>query len=218
MTGNAVSSTPLAAVLAAFVKPFCPCLVIILAATACDALSRRPPHRGVPVVVDDTLLRYPDSSTLALGAGALAFIGQFDAERAAPFVVVAAHGCESCGASDAVLVRAPSHGRVAIGDTRGEHPYPGRSLDAASGSVRSHARVFWGECMYQRPRGVVSFRTEYGAVGDAPVREHRITEIRGDSLIDWRREADVRSLAATLQQVRTTRCVELPPRDLVVSP
>lgn len=180
-------------------------------------MSRGAPHRGTPVVVDDTMLRYPDSSTLAPGAGSLTFIGQLEAGNAAPFVIIAAHGCEACGGPDAVLVRAPASGRVTPGDTRGEHPYPGRALDA-DGAVRAYARVFWGQCMPQRPSGVISFRTEYGWPGDEPLHEVRISEVHGDSLIDWRAVAEVRALAATLQQVRSRRCSELPARDQVAAP
>ena len=215
--GKAGTSTARTAACAARVKPFCPIIVIIVALSACDAMSRGAPHRGTPVVVDDTMLRYPDSSTLAPGAGSLAFIGQLEADKAAPFVIIAAHGCEACGAPDAVLVRAPASGRVTPGDTRGEHPYPGRALDA-DGAVRAYARVFWGQCMPQRPSGVISFRTEYGWPGDEPLREVRISEAHGDSLIDWRAVAEVRALAATLQQVRTRRCSELPARDQVAAP
>ena len=193
-------------------------VIIIMALCACDAMSRGAPHRGTPVVIDDTMLRYPDSSTLALGVGELTFIGQLEAETAAPFVIVAAHGCDACEVPDAVLVRAPADGRVAHGDTRGEHPYPGRALSASDGSVRSYARVFWGECLPQRPPGVVSFRSEFGWAGDEPLREVRITEVRGDSLLDWRTVPEVRAIAATLQQVRAQRCAELPARDLVTTP
>ncbi len=217
MTDNAPRTAPHAASNAGLLKPFCPILVLIMAASACDAMSRGAPHRGTPVVIDDTMLRYPDSSTLALGVGELTFIGQLDAESDAPFVVVASHGCEACEAPDAVLVRAPAEGRVFPGHLRGEHPWPGRALDA-NGTVRSYARVFWGQCMPQRPPGVISFRSDYGWAGDEPLREVRITEVHGDSLLDWRTVPDVRALAATLQQVRSERCIELPARDLVASP
>ena len=193
-------------------------VVIIVVMCACDAMARGAPHRGTPVVIDDTLLRYPDSSTLALGIGELAFIGQLEAETAAPFVVVAAQGCDACPTPDAVLVRAPRDGRVAHGDMRGEHPYPGRALDASDGSIRSYVRVFWGHCMPQRPPGVISFRSAYGWVGDEPLRELRITEVHGDSLLDWRTVPDVRAIAATLQQVRAQRCAEIPARDVVAAP
>src|SRR5687767_13620734 len=207
-----------AAVPAVRAKPFCLLLVMITATSACDAMSRGAPHRGTPVVIDDTLLRYPDSSTLALGAGDLAFIGLLEAETARPFVIVAARGCDACEASDAVLVRAPAEGRVIDGDRRGEHPYPGRVLAGENATVRSYSRVFWGVCLPQRPPGVISFRSEFAWAGDEPLREVRITEIHGDSLLDWRTVPEVRALAATLQQVRTRRCSEVPSRDLTASP
>ena len=191
---------------------------MIMTTTSCDLMPRGARHRGTPVVIHDTLLRYPDGSTLALGVGDIAYIGQVDADRAAPFVIVAAHGCDACEATDAVIVRAPAHGRVAAGDTRGAHPYPGLAFSARGGSIRSYARLFWGDCLPQRPPGVVSFRSEYGWAGDEPLREVRITEVHGDSLLDWRTVPEVRLLAATLQQVRARRCTELAPRETVTVP
>jgi hypothetical protein len=193
-------------------------VVLVMATTACDLLSRGAPYRGTPVVIDDTLLRYPDSSTLALGVGDLAFIGQLDAERTSPFVIVAAHGCEACESPDAVIVRAPAAGRMVNGDTRGAHPYPGRTHSAQDGSVRSYTRLFWGHCLPQRPPGVVSFRSAYSGVGDEPLRDVRITEVHGDSLLDWRTIAEVRLLTATLQQVRAGECTEMPARGMVSAP
>ena len=194
--------------------------MIVLSATmtGCDWMSRRTQHRGTPVVVDDTLLRYPDNSTLMLGVGDISFIGQLDAESAAPFVIVAAAGCDMCDSPDAVLIRAPSAGRVAAADTRGAHPYPGRSYRPLDGAMRSFTRLFWGRCLPQRPPGVISFRSEFGFAGDEPLREVRITEVHGDSLLDWRMVPEVRVLAATLQQVRAQECTELAPRETVSAP
>ena len=199
-------------------KPFCVLVVALAAFPSCDWMSRRTQHRGTPVVVDDTVLRYPDSSTFLPGVGDVAVIGQLEAETAAPFVIIAAHGCHACEHPDAVLVRAPSTGRVTEGDRRGMHPYPGHTFRGASGSIRTFARVFWGECLPQRPPGVVSFRSEFDGPGDEPLRELRITEVHGDSLIDWRTVPDVRMLAAALQQVRARRCTELPARETASAP
>ena len=194
--------------------------MVVLSATmtGCDWMARRAQHRGTPVVVDDTMLRYPDNSTLTLGVGDITFIGQLDAERAAPFVVVAAEGCSVCDSPEAVLLRAPSAGRVAAGDTRGAHPYPGRTYRSLDGGMRSFTRLFWGRCLPQRPPGVISFRSEFGFPGAEPLREVRITEVHGDSLLDWRMVPEVRVLAAALQQVRARQCTELPSREMVSAP
>ena len=189
-----------------------------MAVSGCDRLSRRAQHRGTPVVVDDTVLRYPDSSILAPGVGAIALVGQLDAATAPPFVIIAAHGCTACEVPDAVIVRAPAEGRVAEGDRRGMHPYPGHTVSADDGSIRAYSRVFWGECLPQRPPGVVSFRSGFDWPGDEPLREVRITEVHGDSLLDWRTSPEIRLLIAALQQVRARRCTELPAGGAVASP
>ena len=183
---------------------------------SCDWSSRGTRHRGAPVVVDDTLLRYPDSSTLALGMRDLILLGQLPAETAAPFVIVAGRDCADCAAPHSVLVRAPSDGAVeSLDGLRGRHPYPGRVVDEHSGMVRSYARVFWGQCLPQRAPGVVSFRTEYGVPGDEPIRDIHITEVHGDSLLDWRAVPEVRILASTLVQARANRCTEVAQREMI---
>ena len=193
-------------------------VVFIMLASGCDRLSRRAQHRGTPVVVDDTMLRYPDSSRLAPGVGDIALVGQLDATTAPPFVIISAHGCAACETPDAVIVRAPSEGRVTEGDTRGTHPYPGHTVSAEDGSIRAYTRVFWGECLPQRPPGVVSFRSEFDWPGDEPLREVRITEVHGDTLLDWRTVPEIRLLIAALQQVRARRCTEMPPREIIALP
>ena len=194
--------------------------MIVLATTlsGCDRLWRRSHHRGTPVVVGDTMLRYPDGSTLAPGAGDIALVGQLEAETSPPFIIIAAHACTMCETPDAVLVRAPSAGRMIEGDRRGSHPYPGHAVAVEDGSVRAYSRVFWGECLPERPQGVLSFRSEFGWPGDEPSREVRITEVHGDSLLDWRTVPDVRLLIAAVQQVRARKCTELMARDVVSAP
>ena len=191
----------------------CMLIVTIVTNTGCDASAS--PHRGTPVVVDDTLLRYPDSSTFAPGLHDLRFIGQLPAESRAPFVVVAGRDCNDCDAPPVVIVRAPADGPLRNPDEfRSVHPYPGRPIGAGDSVARTYSRLFWGDCLPQRPPGVVSYRTDFGAPGDEPLREMRITEVHGDSVLDWRMVPEVRILAATLLQVRARRCAEVPPDTL----
>lgn len=193
-------------------------IVIIAMTTGCDAGARATRHRGVPVVVADTLLRYPDGSTLPVGLHDVAFIGQLPAATAAPFVIVAGRECDHCDAPAFVIVRAPSDGAVpSVHAVPSSHPYPGRT-SGVDGSVGSESRLFWGDCLPQRAPAVISFRTDFGVPGEEPLRELRITEVQGDSLIDWRMVPDVRVLAATLLQARGPRCAEVVARDASLQP
>jgi hypothetical protein len=190
-----------------------------MATSGCDAMSGRARHRGVPVVVGDSMLRYPDGSSADLGLTDIELLGQLAADNAPSFVIVAGRTCSDCDELPSVLVRSPRDGPVTSTETvRGSHPYPGRTVGDADGITRSVARVFRGECLPQRPAGVVSYRTDFGVPGDEPLREVRITEVHGDSLIDWRTIPEVRVLAATLLQVRARRCTEVAPRDMVTPP
>ena len=182
-------------------------------------MSARTRHRGVPVVVGDSVLLYPDGSSLSLGFGDIELLGQLPAESAPPFVIVAGRTCTDCDAIRSVFVRSPREGPVTdLASARGLHPYPGRTVGDADGATRSFSRLFWGECLPQRPAGIVSYRTDFGVPGDEPLREVRITEVQGDSLIDWRTIPEVRVLAATLLQVRARRCTEVAPRDMTTPP
>jgi len=193
--------------------------LVTMTTFGCDVTAGRTRHRGIPVVVGDSMLRYPDGSSLSPGLSDIELLGQLPAQSAPPFVIVAGRTCTDCDALPAVLVRSPLDGRVdGTEPLRAAHPYPGRTVDDAKGVTRSFARLFWGECLPQRPPGVVSYRTDFGVFGDEPLREVRITEVQGDSLIDWRTIPEVRVLAATLLQVRAQRCTEVPPRDMITPP
>ena len=194
-------------------KRFVAIVVSILASAGCDAGTRATRHRGVPIVIADTMLRYPDGSRLVVGLRDVAFIGQLPALHAAPFVIVAGRECDDCDAPVFVIVRAPADGAVeSIHDVVASHPFPGRIGDV-DGATLSESRLFWGECLPQRAPTVLSFRTDFGVPGEEPLRELRITEVQGDSLIEWRMPPDPRLLAAALFQVRTRRCTEVAPRD-----
>ena len=190
-------------------------IVLLVTTSACDAGRRATRHRGAPIVIDDTLLRYPDGSTLDVGLRDVALIGQLPALNAAPFVVLAGRECTDCAAPAFVVVRAPAEGAIGtLHDVRASHPYPGRIVDH-DGIVIAHSRLFWGECLPQRAPAVLSFRTDFGVPGEEPLRELRITEVQGDSLIDWRMVPEVRLLAAALLQVRMRRCTEVTAREAV---
>ena len=199
-------------------KHFVSMIVLLMPAIGCDAETRATRHRGAPVVIGDTLLRYPDGSTLAMGLRNVELLGQLPALTAAPFVIVAGRDCTDCDAPAFVIVRAPGDGAVSeLHDVRALHPYPGRVTDT-DGVVLAQSRLFWGECLPQRAPSVISFRTDFGVPGEEPLRELRITEVQGDSLIDWRTVPEVRMLAAALLQVRVQRCTEVAPRESVAQP
>jgi hypothetical protein len=72
--------------------------------------------------------------------------------------------------------------------------------------------------MPERPPGLIEYRTDYGRNGLEPRREVRITEVEGDSLLEWRRDANVRLLATTLVQVQARVCTEIAQRDMPAPP
>ena len=142
---------------------------IMLVVAACDPASSPTRHRGTPIVVDDTLLSYPDGSTLAVGLRDLELIGQLPALTAPPFVIVAGRECDQCDEQRVLLVRSPADGALTPRDAeRARHPYPGSVISDADGRVRSYARVFQGDCLPQRAPVVLSYRTDFAAPGDAP--------------------------------------------------
>lgn len=189
-------------------------LIVIVTAAGCDWLPSATRHRGPPVVVGDTLLRYPDGSTFAPGLHDLVLVGHLPAATAAPFVIVAGRECERCVAGSFVTVLAPSGGPVRdLAGLREWHAYPGRTR-SDDGTVVAEGRLFWGSCVPQRPPAVISYRTEFGGPGEETLREVRITEVHGDSLLQWRMVPQVAVLTATLLQVRARQCTELDPREV----
>ena len=191
-----------------------------IAAAACDRNAARSRYAGVPAVVGDTLLRFPDGSEYISGFRNVEYIGSIPAEKKAPFLIIAGHECANCDAPPSVLVRSPSDGPVRdFSSLAGWHPYPGRVIAYNEDSVViSHSRLFWGRCIPERPPGLIEYRTDYGRNGLEPRREVRITEVEGDSLLEWRRDANVRLLATTLVQVQSRVCAEIAQRDMPAPP
>jgi hypothetical protein len=187
--------------------------------TGCDRRAAAD-YAGVPVVVGDTVLRFPSGAQYVSGFRNVEYIGAIPAERKAPFIIIAGHECGECDAPPSVLMRSPSDGRVReLAGLPGWHPYPGRVIAYNEDStVVSHSRLFWGHCLPERPPGLAEFRTEFVRSGAEPERSVLITEIEGDSLIAWRRVATTRLLASTLVQVQAKECAEIPQRDIPAPP
>jgi hypothetical protein len=178
-------------------------------------------HQGTPVVVDDTTLRFPTGAAFIPGFTDLAYIGALPAERKSPFIIMEGRECSDCDVPPSVLVRSPSQGRVKTTDgLPGWHYYPGLHLGAGEDSaVVAHTRLFWGECIPEMfGPGVVEFIVEFGPRGTEPLRQVRITEIRGDSLLEWRRPASPRMLAGALLQVKANACHEVAQRVMMLRP
>jgi hypothetical protein len=191
-----------------------------LAIVACDRTSARSGYSGTPEVIGDTLLRFPDGSEYVSGFRNIEFIGSIPAETKAPFLIIAGNECADCDAPPSVLLRSPSDGPVRdFSSLAGWHPYPGRVIAYNEDSVVvAHSRLFWGQCMPERPPGLIEYRTDYGRNGLEPRREVRITEVEADSLLEWRRDANVRLLATTLVQVQARVCTEIAQRDMPAPP
>lgn len=201
-----------------------PLLPLTLALTAmasgCDQARNTAEYAGTPVIIGDTLLRFPDGSEYVSGFRNVEYIGAIAGERKAPFIIIAGHECGECDAPPSVLMRSPSDGPVRnFTGLPGWHPYPGRVIAFNNDSaVISHSRLFWGQCLPERPPGLIEYRTEFAGDGTEPQREVRITEIEGDSLLEWRRVATTRLLATTLVQVQAKQCTEVPQRDIPAPP
>lgn len=187
---------------------------------ACTREHAATGYSGIPELVGDTLLRFPDGSEYVSGFRHVEFVGAIPAERKAPFIIIAGNECDACDAPPSVLMRSPSDGRVRdLSHVPGWHPYPGRVIAYNEDSVVvSQSRLFWGRCVPERPPGIVEFRTDFARDGAEPLREVHITEIEADSLLEWRRDATVRLLATTLVQVQARVCAEVPPRDMPAPP
>jgi hypothetical protein len=187
---------------------------------ACDRADSPDGYSGTPIVIGDTLLRFADGSEYISGFRNVEYIGTIPARTRAPFIIIAGHECRDCDAPPSVLVRSPSDGPVReLSGLPGWHPYPGRVIAYGDDSaVVSHSRLFWGNCLPERPPGLIEFRSEFAGDGSEPAREVRISEIDGDSLIGWRRVATTRLLATTLVQVQAKECREIPQRDIPAPP
>ena len=201
-------------------RRFAPIALLLAPAAGCDRMSAASTYVGVPEVIGDTALRWPNGAEYVSGFRGVEYIGAIPAERKAPFVIVAGHECADCDAPPSVLVRSPSDGPVrTFTGLRGWHPYPGRVIAYNEDSVVvSHSRLFWGRCLPERPQGLVEFRTDFARNGGEPERSVLITEIDSDSLVEWRRVATTRLLATTLVQVQSKECAEIPQRDIPAPP
>jgi hypothetical protein len=195
-------------------------VLLLTAVVACDRPDPAGRYAGVPVVVGDTLLRFPGGGDYVSGFRNVEYIGTIPARTRAPFIIIAGHECAACDAPPSVLVRSPSDGPVRdLGALPGWHPYPGRVIAYNDDSaVVSHSRLFWGHCLPERPPGLIEYRSEFAGDGSEPHREVRISEIDGDSLMGWRRVATTRLLATTLVQVQAKECAEIPQRDIPAPP
>jgi hypothetical protein len=198
--------------------PFAAALIGALA--GCDPQGRAVDYAGTPAVIGDSLLRFPGGKEYVSGFSNVEYIGSIAAQRKAPFIIIAGHECRACDAPPSVLMRSPSDGPVReLTGLPGWHPYPGRVIAYTEDSaVVSHSRLFWGQCLPERPPGLIEYRTEFPRDGNEPQRDVLITEIDADSLIEWRRVATTRLLAATLVQVQAKQCAEVPQRDLPAPP
>ena len=195
-------------------------LVILAAGGACDRTDSPARYEGTPIVIGDSLLRFPGGAEYVSGFTNVEYIGTIPAETRAPFIIIAGNECRDCDAPPSVLVRSPSDGPVReLHGLAGWHPYPGRVIAYNDDSaVVSHSRLFWGTCLPERPPGLIEFRSDFAGDGSEPAREVRISEIDGDSLIGWRRVATTRLLATTLVQVHAKACREIPQRDIPAPP
>jgi len=195
-------------------------LLLTAVAGGCDRFRGAPGYAGVPEAIGDTALRFPDGSVYVSGFHGVAYIGSIAGERKAPFIIIAGHECANCDAPPSVLVRSPSDGPVRdFTGLPGWHPYPGRVIAYNEDSVVvSHSRLFWGHCLPERPKGLIEYRTDFARNGGEPERAVNITEIDGDSLVEWRRVATTRLLATTLVQVQAKECAEIPQRDIPAPP
>src|SRR5688500_13101656 len=190
------------------------------ASAACNRAASPARSSGTPIVVGDTLLRFPDGSEYVSGFRNVEYIGTIPARTRAPFIIIAGHECRDCDAPPSVLVRSPSDGPVReLSGLAGWHAYPGRVIAYNDDSaVVSHSRLFWGNCLPERPPGLIEYRSDFAGDGSDPAREVRISEIDGDSLLGWRRVATTRLLATTLVQVQARECREIPQRDIPAPP
>ena len=197
-------------------------LAMALAAimSGCDRPGKAAGFAGTPVVVGDTLLRFPDGSEYVSGFRNVEYIGAISGEHKSPFIIIAGHECTECDAPPSVLMRSPADGPVRdFSGLPGWHRYPGRVIAVDSDSaVIAHSRLFWGRCLPERPPGLIEYRTEFAVDRTEPQREVLITEIEGDSLLEWRRVATSRLLATTLVQVQAKQCTEVPQRDIPAPP
>jgi hypothetical protein len=195
-------------------------MAVAAMASGCDQFRKGAGFAGTPVVVGDTLLRFPDGSEFVSGFSSIEYIGAIAARRKAPFIIIAGHECRDCDAPPSVLMRSPSDGPVrSFSGLPGWHPYPGRVIAFNNDSaVISHSRLFWGQCLPERPPGLIEYRTDFAADGGEPQRDVLLTEIEGDSLLEWRRVATSRLLATTLVQVQSKQCAEVPQRDIPAPP
>ena len=202
------------------VRGLAPIALLLATAIGCDRMSAASAYVGVPEVIGDTALHWPNGAEFVSGFRGVEYIGAIPAERKAPFIIVAGHECADCDAPPSVLVRSPSDGPVrTFTGLRGWHPYPGRVIAYNEDSVVvSHSRLFWGRCLPERPQGLVEFRTEFARNGGEPERSVLITEIDADTLVEWRRVATTRLLATTLVQVQSKECTEIPQRDIPAPP
>ncbi len=195
-------------------------VALLATGAACNRADSPSSYGGTPIIVGDTLLRFPDGSEYVSGFRNVEYIGTIPAVTKAPFIIIAGHECRDCDAPPSVLARSPSDGPVRdLSGLAGWHPYPGRVIDYNDDSaVVAHSRLFWGNCLPERPPGLIEFRSEFAGDGSEPAREVRISEIDGDSLIGWRRLATTRLLATTLVQVQAKECSEVPQRDIPAPP
>jgi hypothetical protein len=194
--------------------------VLAAIATACERSPRAAEYAGVPIVISDSLLRFPSGAEYVSGFRNVEYIGSIGAQEKSPFIIIAGHECGECDAPPSVLLRSPSDGPVRdFTGLPGWHPYPGRVIAYSEDStIVSFSRLFWGRCLPERPPGLIEYRTEYVRDGGEPQRDVLITEIENDSLLEWRRVATTRLLATTLVQVQARECAEVPPRDIPAPP
>lgn len=193
--------------------------VVWLAVAASVGIACRSPaeerrgYAGVPVVVADTLWRFPSGATVPSPLRTkLEYLGRID-DAGGPYLVTAGFDCTACDAGPTVLLQTVVHEQSDGGDVPGWYAYPGKIRSYHNDSIAMATRLFWGRCLPDRGPGLVQFATDHDSIG-RPIRELvRLTEIRGGRLRDDSILVSPPTVAVLRPALRERACREIPPRD-----
>jgi hypothetical protein len=171
---------------------------------------------GLPRVVSDHILEWPDGRRFITTLFGVRVVGQLSATTKLPFLILSGRGCTECDADESIYIHSPSDGPMQNEGSQPRFSYPGRLSSYLDGSLLSRSRMFWGRCLADRGPGIIWFQQEKQQDGTWKPSVYS-AEIIGDNV-----KSDFQipppPIQTTLGRVKSGACRELRGRNMTSEP
>ena len=109
--------------------------------------------------VEKSKLVFRNGKTFETNLFELEYIGQFQAENKAPFLIFSGRECQECDANISIYIHSPSDGKIVVDYGQNRYEYPGTESDYQSDTVIVTSRAFYGQVL-ENVHGVIWYENE----------------------------------------------------------